>query len=299
MAPQPLNGSTAIARLEENHCGEMGMFSESEHTPEAIANRRYRVRISQYIGDGWQIFTANAGGYIGFLLLSALISGALSNVPGVGPIVNGIISGLLLAGYYFVGFKIAHGQRPEFSNFFDAFRNNNFLPIVLTNVVMGLIINIFVVTASLFFIAASLPFVQRILEQANAQAPEPDADIEQLLRLLEQLPPIPDGWPPVIALMGLIILLPGLYLGVCYTLAIPLVVEHKFDFWPALETSRRLIARDWFGFFLLNLTIVLINVLGLCLCCVGLLVSAPLSTCVIVAAYRDIIGLNPTDRTPL
>jgi len=271
------------------------MFSESEHTPEAIAQRRYRVRISQYISDGWQIYSANAGGYIGFLLLSALISGALSNVPGAGPIINGIISGLLLAGYYFVGFKIAHGQTPQFTNFFDGFKNNNFLPIFLTNLIMGLIINLFVVTASFFFVVASLPFLQRILEEANAQVPEPDPDIEQFLRVLEQLPPIPDGLSPIIGLLGLIILLPGVYFGICYTFAIPLVVEHKFDFWPALETSRRLISRDWFGFFMLNFTIILINVLGLCLCCVGLLVTAPLSTCAIVAAYRDIIGLNPSD----
>ncbi len=271
------------------------MFGESEHTPEAIAQRRYQVRIGQYISEGWQIYSANAGGYIGFLLLSAFISGALSNVPGAGPVVNGIISGLLLAGYYFVGFKIARGQTPQFTNFFDGFKSNNFLPIFLTNLISGLIINLFVVSASLLFMTASLPFVQRFLEGINAQAPEPDADIEAFLQVLEQLPPIPDGLPPILVLLGVILLLPGLYFGVAYSLAIPLVVEHKFDFWPALETSRRLISRDWFGFFMLNFTIVLINVLGLCLCCVGLLVTAPLSTCAIVAAYRDIIGLNPSD----
>ncbi|XFA73874.1 DUF975 family protein [Thermosynechococcaceae cyanobacterium Okahandja] len=295
MTRRLLSRAPAIARLKESSCGEVDMFGESEHTPEAIAQRRYRVRISQYISDGWQIYSANAGGYIGFLLLSAFISGALNNVPGVGPIVNGIISGLLLAGYYFVGFQIAHGQTPQFTSFFDGFKNNNFLPIFLTNLIMGLIINLFVVTASFFFVVASLPFLQRILEEANAQAPEPDPDIEQFLRVLEQLPPIPDGLSPIIFLLGLIILLPGVYFGICYTFAIPLVVEHKFDFWPALETSRRLISRDWFGFFLFNLSIVLLNVLGLCLCCVGLLVTAPLSTCAIVAAYRDIIGLNPSD----
>ncbi len=266
------------------------------HTSEAIVNRQYQVRIGQYIGDGWQIFTTNAGGYIGFLLLSGFINFIFNVIPEVVATIIGIvISWLLQAGNYFVGFKIMHEQRPEFESFFNGFKGNYFLPIILTNLVSGLIINLFDIPAIFFFIVASLPWIQSFLREVNAQAAELDPDIEKLLELLEQLPPVPDKLQLILVLLGLVLLLVGLYFTISYTFAIPLVVEHKFDFWSAMETSRRLISRNWFSFFLFSLTILLINVLGLCLCCVGLLVTAPLSTCMIVAAYRDIIGLNPSN----
>lgn len=272
------------------------MFSEPEHTPQAIANRRYQVRIGQYLNEGWQIFSTQPAGYIGFLILTAIINAVLNNIPGAGPIVSSILAGLFLAGYYFVGFRIAHNQRPEFSHFFNAFKNNYFMPIFLTNLIMGLIINIFIFSGSLLFIIAGLPAFQGLLEQAAAEASELDPELAELLTLLEQLPPLPEGLTPVLFLVGTLLLLPGIYFSVAYLFALPLVVEHKFDVWPALETSRRLVTRDWWSFFFLNVSIIFFNLLGFCFCCVGLLVTVPWSSCVIVAAYRDIIGLMPTPQ---
>ncbi|MDR7898303.1 hypothetical protein RHJ63_08280 [Thermosynechococcus sp. JY1334] len=270
------------------------MYSESEHTPQAIANRPYQVRIGQYLNEGWQIFSTQPAAYIGFLILAMIINGVLNNIPGAGPIVSTILVGLFAAGYYFFSFRIARNQRPEFSDFFNAFKNNYFLPIFLTNLIIGLITNVFVISASILFMIAGLPFWQSILRRAAAEAAEPDADLEQLLALLEQLPAVPDALTPVFILVGAILLLPGVYFGVAYMFAVPLVVEHRFDVWPALETSRRLVSRDWWSFFFLSVSIIFFNILGFCLCCVGMLVTIPWSSCVIVAAYRDIIGLMPT-----
>ncbi|BCX11339.1 MAG: hypothetical protein KatS3mg067_0277 [Thermosynechococcus sp.] len=269
----------------------------SEHTPQAIANRCYQVRIGQYFKEGWQIFSSQPAPYIGFLVLMTIINGLLNNIPRVGLIVSTILSGPFAAGYYFFSFRIAHNQRPTFSEFFNGFKNNYFLPILLTNLAMVLITNVFVISASILFMIAGLPLLQSILEQAAAEAAEPDADLEQLLALLEQLPPVPAGLTPVLIFLGVVLLLPAIYFGIAYVFAVPLVVEHQFDVWPALETSRRLVSRNWWRFFFLIVSIVFCNILGVCLCCVGLLVTGPWSNCVIVAAYRDIIGLRPTTDT--
>ncbi|MFN3679068.1 hypothetical protein [Thermosynechococcus sp.] len=270
------------------------MYSESEHTPQAIANRSYQVRIGQYLNEGWQIFSTQPAAYIGFLILATIINGVLNNIPRAGPIVSTILAGLFAAGYYFFGFRIVRNQRPEFTNFFDAFKNNYFLPIFLTNLIVALITNIFVVSASVLFMIAGLPFFRGLLEQAAVEGAAPDEDIGELLTLLDQLPTLPDALAPILILAGAILLLPGVYFGVAYMFAVPLVVEHRFDVWPALETSRRLVSRDWWSFFFLNASIIFFNTLGFCLCCLGMLVTIPWSTCVIVAAYRDIIGLMPT-----
>ncbi|HSM83785.1 MAG TPA: hypothetical protein VLS96_19000 [Nodosilinea sp.] len=89
-----------------------------------------------------------------------------------------------------------------------------------------------------------------------------------------------------------LLLLPGIYLAVAYLFAQPLVIDKSADFWQAMETSRQLITKKWFSFFGLLLLIFLLNVVGAMLLGVGLLVTIPLSVCIIAAAYEDIVGLN-------
>jgi len=50
--------------------------------------------------------------------------------------------------------------------------------------------------------------------------------------------------------VGLILLVvPGIYLLVSYSIAIPLALDRGIGFWQALETSRRVITRRWFTVF--------------------------------------------------
>jgi hypothetical protein len=93
--------------------------------------------------------------------------------------------------------------------------------------------------------------------------------------------------------IGLILLIiPGIYLLISYMFAVPFVVEKNLDFWNALETSRKLISRNWFGFLGLALLIGLLNLGGALLLGIGLLVTIPWSFCILTAAFEDIAGLN-------
>ncbi|MDX2273281.1 MAG: glycerophosphoryl diester phosphodiesterase membrane domain-containing protein [Cyanobacteriota bacterium] len=94
------------------------------------------------------------------------------------------------------------------------------------------------------------------------------------------------------AIGTLLLILPGIYLGVSYLFALPLVVDRNLDFWEAMETSRQVVGKNWFGVFIFGLLLVLINVAGALLLGVGLLFTIPLTTCAVVAAYRDIFGLR-------
>ncbi|MGG6296216.1 hypothetical protein ACQ4M4_17645 [Leptolyngbya sp. AN02str] len=89
-----------------------------------------------------------------------------------------------------------------------------------------------------------------------------------------------------------LLIIPGLYLAVSYLFAIPFVVDRRFDFWEAMETSRKLISKRWFGFFGFLIVLFLINMVGALLVGIGMLVTAPLTTCAIAAAYEDIVGLS-------
>ncbi len=95
-----------------------------------------------------------------------------------------------------------------------------------------------------------------------------------------------------VAIGMVLLIVPGVFLVVAYMFTIPLIVDRRFDFWAAMETSRKLITRQWFAIFVFVLVLVLINVVGVLLLGVGLFVTIPLTSCAVAAAYEDIVGLS-------
>ncbi|AFZ35681.1 hypothetical protein Sta7437_2131 [Stanieria cyanosphaera PCC 7437] len=104
----------------------------------------------------------------------------------------------------------------------------------------------------------------------------------------------------ILTILGCILLIiPGIYLAVAYVFGICFVIEKHFGFWSALETSRKIITKKWFAFFGFILLLGLLNLGGLLVLGVGLLVTIPLTVCIIVAAFEDIVGLNVADTQSL
>lgn len=98
----------------------------------------------------------------------------------------------------------------------------------------------------------------------------------------------------ILVLIGfLLLIIPGIYLSIAYTMALPLVIEKKLSPWQALETSRKAIHHHWFRFLglgivmgviylvsaLLTLGIALIWVLPFLMLCVGV-------------CYRNLFGFD-------
>jgi hypothetical protein len=88
----------------------------------------------------------------------------------------------------------------------------------------------------------------------------------------------------------LLCLLPGIYLAVGYVFALLLVIDKKYDFWTAMEVSRRVAHRQWWTLFGLLIVAFLINVIGILACFVGWIVAAPVSIAAINYAYEDLFG---------
>jgi uncharacterized membrane protein len=88
----------------------------------------------------------------------------------------------------------------------------------------------------------------------------------------------------------LLLIIPGIYLSISYTFAIQFAVDWDLEFFDALETSRKLVSKKWIEIFVLLLVIGLMNIAGALLLGLGLLVTIPLSLCIIVSAYDDIAG---------
>jgi uncharacterized membrane protein len=254
-----------------------------------IIQHPYRVDISQFLNRGWQIFSANAGGFIGFLCLMTVILCGLNFIPVVGLIVAGILVPMFQAGFFFVAFKISQGSPVQFGDFFKGFKNTYFLNLFLVNLVQ----NIFGGFLGLVSVVSFGLLLYNFLRRMFYLYLDSSFDLGEVSELPE-LPelPIPPILIPILLVLGLLSLFAIIYLGVSYTFTIPLVVDKKIGFWAALETSRQLITKKWWAFFAFSLVIFSINLVGFLVGFVGSILTIPFTINAIAAAYESIVGLS-------
>lgn len=92
-----------------------------------------------------------------------------------------------------------------------------------------------------------------------------------------------------------LLIIPGIYLAVGYMFATFLIVDYRMEFWEAMETSRKIITKNWFAFFGFAFALFALNLLGALALGVGLLVSVPVTSCAAAIAYKEIIGLYSSE----
>jgi len=88
----------------------------------------------------------------------------------------------------------------------------------------------------------------------------------------------------------LLLIIPGIYLAIAYAFASMFVTFHGMDFWPAMEASRKVIGKNWFGMLGFFLVLGLINVGGVLALGVGLLVTFPITLCAVYVAFEEVVG---------
>jgi len=84
------------------------------------------------------------------------------------------------------------------------------------------------------------------------------------------------------------LILPGIYLAVAYSFSGILAVDKGLGFWEAMETSRKVITRNWwrvFGLLLLSIPLFILGALALG---VGIFVAIPVFAGALVYAYEDL-----------
>lgn len=97
----------------------------------------------------------------------------------------------------------------------------------------------------------------------------------------------------VLVLIGLLLLiLPGIYLMLAYTMAMPLLIEKNMGIWDALETSRKAIGKRWFTVFAIYILLFVLLVLAALPLGIGLIWVLPLCATVMGVMYKTIFGVT-------
>lgn len=107
---------------------------------ERLINEGYEVDPSKYLKEGWEIFKSRAGEFIVFTLIIVVAMTVFSQLHLPGSLAGSVVMAPLYAGFIIVVFMLFKGQQVQFGDFFKGF--NYFLPLVLANIVMSILITI-------------------------------------------------------------------------------------------------------------------------------------------------------------
>ena len=91
-------------------------------------------------------------------------------------------------------------------------------------------------------------------------------------------------------------ILPVIYLSVCWTFTMLLIVDMEMNFWNAIKVSHRVVHMHWWSIFALLAVSVILSMLGCFACCIGVFFTMPLLYASMVFCYEDIFGVKHTDQ---
>jgi serine/threonine protein kinase len=95
----------------------------------------------------------------------------------------------------------------------------------------------------------------------------------------------------VLLTLGFIcLILPFFYLLVAWIFTLPLVIDKRVEFWPAMRLSRKVVSKHWWKFLGFGIVLVLFNFAGLLCFGVGVAFTFPVSLAALMYAYEDIFA---------
>ncbi len=250
-------------------------------TEQQVLDREYRVEIGEGLDCGWKVFTANAGVIIGVCVVLfcitmglALMGGLLGLLlPFVNVFINMFVNGLVIGGMMCFFLRMVRGQAGQFGDAFAGF-GPRFLHLGLGSLVQGLL-----------NIALMVPGVIAAVVLGGISLASLKAG---------KFPELSVGAMGLIAMIAAVTVIVVTYVSVLWTFSLMLVIDKGYDFWPAMQLSRRMVSRRWWMTFLFLFVGGLISILGAFACGIGMLITVP----VFYGMYAHLYDANFRDLAP-
>ncbi len=229
----------------------------------------YDFRFGDYIGRGFSLFQKEMGLFILGFILFLVLSGIASIIPILGGLISGVVvTPMIVVGFYYTGHKVDRGEKLEVADFFKSF--DRIGDLILTALLVFLIV-----------FGALLPGLI-LAVSSGIMAYVSDGDLSNINVGL--------------VLTGIALAaIPAIYFGVSYSWAYPLVWFYDLRPWQAMETSRKLIGKQWGIFFLFLIVVGILAALGLIVLLLGVLFTAPAMYLAQYSAFADVTGLLEED----
>ena len=102
--------------------------------------------------------------------------------------------------------------------------------------------------------------------------------------------PVTESQIIIVGAVFLLCLIPMIYLQVSWLFALPLIIDRNMDFWTAMKTSWKRVNVHWWQVFGLTILVGLVNLVGMLLCCVGVIFTMPIGLAATMYAYETIFS---------
>ena len=243
-------------------------------SPADVFTRDYHLDIGGCISGGWNLLKNHFGLLVLTVLVYFLIESGialLGAIPFIGPVFslgNLFIVGPLLGGIYYVFLRAVRELPAELGDVFTGFRTK-YWQLFLGNLVPGLLAGLCMIPVVIVALLTILPSVLRHQEPGVAHL-------------------------VIIGLAGLVCFIPMVYLQTNWIFTLPLIMDQGMDFWPAMQASWKVVRKHWWHAFGLTILAALIGALGLLLCCVGVVFTAPLFFGAMMYGYETLFGPSRT-----
>lgn len=226
-----------------------------------------------YIRQGWDLFRADAGAYIGFTIVFFIISMVINAIPVIG-MAGSLVTTVIAAGFYLYAHKDANQQNPSFGDFFGGFAFA--APLIIQQLI------VWAATAALF---SPLLFW---FVSAGFFSGEGDfaANVANGLLYSSAEPPMWVLW----AILPLTLV--SIYFGICISFSTQFILFGGMNAWEAMTSSYQVIRHKWWTILGFLLALGLLNIVGAIFLGVGLLITVPVTVLAIYAAFADLFSLN-------
>jgi hypothetical protein len=220
------------------------------------------LAIGDIIGRAWQLVTGNFGLAVGTAAVVLIILAIAGAIPCIGAIISLIVRPVLIGGLYLFFLKLNRRQPAEFGDAFSGF-SIAFLPLFLQGLVQAVLTLIALAPGIVLFVIGS-----NLADRSASEAA---------------------GF----GLMGLgfLVMLPvAIYLSIAWAFSPMLIIDKGYDFWPAMELSRKVATKHGLSVFGLMFLCGLIMVAGVLALCLGVFVAFPVVFAAMAIAYDDLFA---------
>jgi len=222
--------------------------------PPPLAEGDYDLDITGCISRGWEVVKARFWPAVGITAIGLLISGGVGQILGL-------------------------FANPVVSQMWEARQ------VSAAGVTIVLLVNLASNLVSTLFLAGLMKYHLKLVRGETARVEDVfagfGAQTGQLLLLS-----LVQG---VLVVLGLLCcFIPGLYLYVAWSFAIPLIMDRELGFWDAMCLSMRMVNRHWFVVFVFQIVLGLLMMSGLLACCLGVFVTIPIGFASLMVAYTKI-----------
>lgn len=238
-----------------------------EHLETALSQSRFDI--GGFISEGFGLWKKAPGSFIGFMLLSFVISMVLSMIPVVGSVISSLfVSSCLSLGAYMVVDRIDAGEGFSFENFFDGFKRIG--DVVIQNLIVFVIALVLIIP---FAMMVGLAFFK------EAMVGDPMAmGFENF-----------NAW-------SFLALLPLAYAVLLLTFALPILGFYRLNPWESLQYSARFAHKHWIMIFLFFILVSIIVILGLLGLVIGIVVTASMMYPMFYVAFKNVTDWDGFNR---